>query len=255
MRLQSLLMVLMLPVMAGCSHWPGPEHRDVTLAGIEQLLEEQCQPDPTLSEGLDGIRQSLTQQQQSMADFQASVQTTLQNLPARPVSTVPSVNGSGTQCDVERSRKATPVTSDNKVVIGATEWVYLAPPGRYLSARVDTGAETSSISARNIVRFERDGKRWVSFDLDTGNADNDIHLEAPLERNVRIRQASFDDIDRRPVVVFDVRLGDKLHQPTEFTLADRSRMSYPVLLGRSFLKDMAVVDVGQEFIHPRSKNR
>ncbi|MEE3208742.1 MAG: RimK/LysX family protein, partial [Pseudomonadota bacterium] len=44
-------------------------------------------------------------------------------------------------------------------------------------------------------------------------------------------------------------------QPTEFTLADRSRMSYPVLLGRSFLKDVAVVDVGQEFIHPRSKKR
>ena len=139
--------------------------------------------------------------------------------------------------------------------MGATEWVFLSPPGRYLSARVDTGAETSSISARNIVRFERDGKRWVSFDLDTGNADNDIHLEVPLERNVLIRQASFDDVDRRPVVVFDVKLGDNLHQPTEFTLADRSRMSYPVLLGRSFLKDVAVVDVGQEFIHPRSKKR
>ena len=89
----------------------------------------------------------------------------------------------------------------------------------------------------------------------TGNADNDIHLEVPLERNVLIRQASFDDVDRRPVVVFDVKLGDNLHQPTEFTLADRSRMSYPVLLGRSFLKDVAVVDVGQEFIHPRSKKR
>ena len=103
-----------------------------------------------------------------------------------------------------------------------------------------TGKEIQ-IAAKNVVRFERDGNRWVSFDLDTGEEAEPIHLEAPLVRNVRIRQASFDDIDRRAVVRFDVMLGESLRQPTDFTLADRTRMSYPVLLGRSFLKDMAII--------------
>jgi hypothetical protein len=35
---------------------------------------------------------------------------------------------------------------------------------------------------------------------------------------------------------------------TEFTLVDRSNFSYPVLLGRSFLKDTALVDAGSTFL-------
>lgn len=31
----------------------------------------------------------------------------------------------------------------------------------------------------------------------------------------------------------------------QFTLADRSQMDYPVLLGREFFKDIALVDVGK----------
>ena len=248
MRFQAVVIVAFLTSLSGCAHWPSAEHRDVTLDRVEVLLEQYCQPAQSDDPDLDGIQQSLNEQQQRLDTLTHSID----RLAQRPVSQVPRP-APAPQCQPALTKATT--VADSKVVVGATEWVFLSPPGRYLSARVDTGAETSSISARNIVRFERDGKRWVSFDLDTGNADNDIHLEVPLERNVLIRQASFDDVDRRPVVVFDVKLGDNLHQPTEFTLADRSRMSYPVLLGRSFLKDVAVVDVGQEFIHPRSKKR
>ena len=55
---------------------------------------------------------------------------------------------------------------------------------------------------------------------------------------------------RRFVVELDIRLGQKL-QTTEFTLTDRSNMTYPVLLGRAFLMDLYVVDVSRSYTHKR----
>jgi hypothetical protein len=44
-----------------------------------------------------------------------------------------------------------------------------------------------------------------------------------------------------------IRLGS-LRQTIDFTLADRSHMDNEVLLGRNFLTDAALVDVGQQFL-------
>ena len=74
----------------------------------------------------------------------------------------------------------------------------------------------------------------------------------PLVRHVRVRQASADDLDRRPVVRLTVRIGD-MTEKAEFTLKDRSGMTFPVLLGRVYLKDIAVVDVAREYIQPKPK--
>ena len=72
-----------------------------------------------------------------------------------------------------------------------------------------------------------------------------------MVRKVKIRQASYEEIERRPVVELDVALGNSIMQTTEFTLTDRTQMSYPVLLGRSFLRDLTLVDVAIEFTHPK----
>ena len=48
-------------------------------------------------------------------------------------------------------------------IIGATEPVYLKNMSSVFLARIDTGAETSSIDASDIKEFERDGESWVSF--------------------------------------------------------------------------------------------
>ncbi|NLC22568.1 MAG: ATP-dependent zinc protease, partial [Halomonadaceae bacterium] len=37
----------------------------------------------------------------------------------------------------------------------------------------------------------------------------------------------------------------------EFTLNDRSHLNYPVLLGRRFLMDIALIDVAENYLHPR----
>ena len=44
-----------------------------------------------------------------------------------------------------------------------------------------------------------------------------------------------------------LRIGD-VHDSFEFTLADRSHLDFQLLLGRNFLTDMALVDVGKQFV-------
>ncbi|MEF1299096.1 RimK/LysX family protein, partial [Vibrio parahaemolyticus] len=57
-------------------------------------------------------------------------------------------------------------TPDGMLILGSEEWVYVPAIDQTFKARVDTGATTSSISATEIVPFERDGKDWVQFKID-----------------------------------------------------------------------------------------
>lgn len=142
---------------------------------------------------------------------------------------------------------------NGKVIVGELEWVYFSVVDEHFRARVDSGATTSSLSAKHIVEFERDGENWVRFQLLHQVTDLEgREIEAKIERTVRIRQSSSDKTERRHVVQLSVHLG-KLHQMAEFTLADRSDMDYPILLGREFLQDITLIDVGQTYVHPKYK--
>ncbi|MGL5031906.1 MAG: ATP-dependent zinc protease family protein [Aeromonas sp.] len=158
---------------------------------------------------------------------------------------------------VTPAEKCSPSTSqdhslDGKLLVGEAEWIWVDAANDAFLARVDTGATTSSISAQDITIFERNGKNWVRFFLSHQDTDDKIQIEAPLVRHVRVRQASANDLDRRPVVRLAVRLGN-MTEKAEFTLKDRSDMAFPVLLGREFLKDIAIVDVAREYIQPKPK--
>lgn len=136
--------------------------------------------------------------------------------------------------------------SDGKLILGSKEWVYVPSLKDNFNTRIDTGATTSSISAVDVTPFERDGKDWVKFKIEHDGV-NSEEVSLPVERWVRIRQASDEKGQRRPVVMMWVEVGD-LKEQTEFTLADRTHLTYPLLLGRSFFKDIAVVDVSRTYI-------
>ncbi|MCW8332598.1 ATP-dependent zinc protease family protein [Vibrio paucivorans] len=140
-------------------------------------------------------------------------------------------------------------TEDGKLILGEEEWVFIPGLKQSFKARIDTGATTSSISATEIVPFERDGKDWVKFKIDhDGKQSKEIAL--PVQRWVKIKQANSDESDKRPVIIAWVQVGD-LKEKTEFTLADRTHLTYPLLMGRSFFNDVAVVDVSKKFVQPK----
>lgn len=133
------------------------------------------------------------------------------------------------------------------LVVGELEKVHFLEPGFTYEARVDTGAETSSLDARNVTYFERNGEDWVRFDVPVpGTKDKLKTLERPLSRNARIIQASADDSERRAVVELQFAIGDHV-QKAEFTLSNREALSHTVLIGRNILRDVMLVDVGKDF--------
>lgn len=141
-------------------------------------------------------------------------------------------------------------TSD-KTVLGQTEWIYVAKAKESFRARIDTGAATSSINAVDIQEFERDGKDWVKFNITHDENGEPEILEARVVRYVKIIQSSDpDQINRRPVIELLVRIGGVSHK-SEFTLTDRQHMDYAVLIGRSFIQDVIVVDVSKDYIYPK----
>lgn len=139
------------------------------------------------------------------------------------------------------------VLQDDKMVLGEVENVWIDPPGLSMEVRVDTGASSSSLHAENITEFERDGSDWVRFDMI--NKQERFTVEQPVEKYVRVYQQSDKEGTRRPVVAMRIFLGD-IQDSFEFTLADRAHLEHDVILGRNFLTDIALVDVGRQFVQP-----
>ena len=126
-------------------------------------------------------------------------------------------------------------------IVGAVEWVLVEPAGLQLEARIDTGAETTSIHAENIQLVEKDGKRYVRFDLldESGQL---VEQELRLRRRVLIKQ-QVGEPERRYVVRMWVSLAG-----TALVLmlaCDREDFEYPLLVGRNFLVDTVIVDVSR----------
>jgi len=91
-----------------------------------------------------------------------------------------------------------------------------------MKARIDSGAVTSSIGVYNLKNFERDGDKWVRFSLD--NDKNTQTHEYPVYDTVTIKQTS------------------------ELSEERIENLDFQLLIGRSFLRDRAIIDVGSKFL-------
>ena len=135
-------------------------------------------------------------------------------------------------------------------VIGWTEQVRLrsvSPNGSTagpignpkLTAKIDTGAETSSVDAHDITTIAKDGAEWVRFTVT--DADGKAWpLEAEIVRTARIRRAGAAK-QRRLVVRLMLCVAGQTGV-ADFTLTDRRGQDAPVLVGRAFLAGRFLVD-------------
>lgn len=139
----------------------------------------------------------------------------------------------------------------DKTILGQSEWIYVSKIKKSFKARIDTGAATSSINAVDIERFERDGKKWVRFNLAHSEDHKEKQIEARIVRIAKIVQSSKPGVEtERLVVKLHIRIAGIAHS-TEFTLTDRTHMEYPILIGRSFMQDLILVDVSRDYIQPK----
>nr|WP_048306544.1 RimK/LysX family protein [Halomonas sp. PR-M31] len=215
---------------------------DSRLSALENSLAQRCEGDvdrfSAQTARLDEVGESVDSMKGALGSLRAEIKN-LGNEASAPPADCPT-------SDIE--------ALENKTLLGRTEWVGFPTIGTYLKARVDSGANTASISAKDITEFEREGENWVRFKLALDEDDTVIEdvrdkpIEAEITRRVRIVQASGEE--SRPVITLLMRLGP-IKQNVDFTLNDRTHLDYPVLLGRRFMLDIALIDVSQTYLHER----
>ena len=126
-----------------------------------------------------------------------------------------------------------------------------------VEAKVDTGAYTSAIHCTNI-HLETDGQQrpvLVVQLLDPGHEGADGHPLAFPDFVLRDIRSSNGEVQERYVIRAAVQLYGE-HFEAEFSLSDRSDMKYPVLLGRSLLRQgRFVVDVARRNLSYKAQAR
>ncbi len=139
---------------------------------------------------------------------------------------------------------AQPLVAGELKIVGWIEKVRLYPGNFLVHAKLDSGAEYSSLDANNLKEFQRAGRRWVRFDL-TNQDGQKITMERPLLREATIKR-HFLRSQKRPVVKLGVCLGN-IYKETEVNLVDRSGFLYRMLIGRKFMEGIVAIDPGAKY--------
>jgi len=136
----------------------------------------------------------------------------------------------------------------SSAVLGWVEEVAVLNTGLILNAKIDTGADNSSINATDIEYFTHDGHRWVRFNIQDHKGAQ-IIMERPLVRVGQIKRKEGGYIER-PVVTLGFCVAG-LRIDAEVNLANRNHFKYPMLVGRSLMTRHFVVDPERQYVtHP-----
>jgi hypothetical protein len=131
--------------------------------------------------------------------------------------------------------------------IGWREWISLPALGiDRIAAKVDTGAKTSVLHARDVIELD---SGWIEFTAPLLRTQRNLgewekggvrRVRAELVDRRRVRSSNGGDelrwVIRTPLVLRDTEVF------CEFSLTTRARLKFPVLLGRSALSGRFLVD-------------
>ena len=129
--------------------------------------------------------------------------------------------------------------------IGWREWISLVDfKDFYLKAKIDTGATISALHATHIEEFNLNGDKYVKFRLHQSKSYKMI--KKPVVGYKMIKN-SFGKKQLRPLINISIKIGNNTID-TLITLATRSRMTYPVLIGRSTLDNNYRINPRKSFL-------
>ena len=107
-----------------------------------------------------------------------------------------------------------------------------------IEAKIDSG--NGAYNVLHGVNIIEDGDE-VSFDT----VDNKT-LKKKLVEHIDINIGS-GNIETRPVVLFDIEIGDKKYPSTKFSIGDRKENEYKILVGKDFIEKLGgLIDVSAE---------
>lgn len=121
------------------------------------------------------------------------------------------------------------------LVIGWIEHLDLPQLGLLnIKVKVDTGARTSALHATAIQTFFRDRTEWVRFVVPVEEDDPGTYVEARVHDRREIKNTSGIP-EERITIRTQMRLAGRVWT-IPVSLADRSEMRFPMIIGRTALK-------------------
>jgi hypothetical protein len=146
-------------------------------------------------------------------------------------------------------KKRTTKVEASKFIVGWREWMALPDlkiPG--IKAKIDTGARTSALHTHDYEIFDKDGKEWVRFHLHPLVKSTKIELacEAPVSDYREVKDSG-GHIERRPFIHTTGRMAS-FEWRFEVSLTNRESMKFRMLLGRTALSGLFVVDPQSSYI-------
>ncbi len=135
--------------------------------------------------------------------------------------------------------------SAQQIKIGWLEKVTINNAEIPIPAKIDTGADNSSINANKAEIYSKQGNQWVKFTI-KNKADREIIIDKPIVRTTRIKMKD-ESSQRRFIIELDICLGS-VRKRTLVNLTDRSHFEYQVLIGRSFLSPDYLVDASKVYL-------
>jgi len=117
-----------------------------------------------------------------------------------------------------------------------------------IKAKIDTGARTSAVHAWDIMAFEKDGAKWVRFELHPLQKNNTkrIYCDAPV-MDERLIRSSNGQITKRFLIRTRLKLGSRTW-PIDLTLSRRDEMGFRMLLGRTALSGRTLIDPSASYL-------
>lgn len=125
------------------------------------------------------------------------------------------------------------MAADEKKIYGYVEKATLIDKNMTLSAKLDTGAKSASLSAIDIHEVEKNGKPYLRFKVP--GKEGDVEFTCEYLGKVRIKVRAGENLAaepiKRPIVLINVKIGEKI-RAIPVNLTNRKRFNYPLLLGR-----------------------
>ena len=143
-------------------------------------------------------------------------------------------------------------TPHSNTLAGWREWVRLPGIGvPWVKAKLDTGAQTSSLHAFDAEEFQRDAASWVRFRVRPWQEsdEDEVVVELPVHDRRRVRSSN-GQVQERIVVRMNLVLMEQ-EVDAEVTLSNRDQMGFRMLIGREALQQGFVVDSSRSFVGER----
>lgn len=235
----------------------------VSESALRQLVEAQRDADAFSWQQAERLQQQnaqvanlereIHQLEQKLSDILNEL-SDMRSKQVQPVATAPLTKRKASKAQSDTSNVVK--TRFGKVVLGQLEWVWFDLFNRSVQTHIDTGVKSSTIYVSQIQFFERDGDEWVRFSYAAEEPEDKLTssesqvYETPVVKRVRVKNAQREATDKRVFISLRIKLGDLVDDP-QLLLVEKGSSPYGIVLGRSFLRDIAVVDVAKKFTQPK----